>query len=229
MKYPLATVEKLMNTLGDRLGGGYDIGCKFTATLKSSLIHELANTLHYRSLVGAFHGHAHNRLCQITNLAMYVFGMGLEDLEGCERAFSKSNALARGTRYSSVFHRQQTIASYFEHNDNYDVYANLSMFPLNVTSNLLSDLTTGTFLLNNYKQALHIIATAPAIIQEGMKEVGVTHESEMDCWLQEEGDYLVALKKEPELDSMEIEYYARLVELEASRYVSLCICELFCS
>ena len=42
--------------------------------------------------------------------------MGLEDLEGCERAFSKSNALAALLWYASVFHWMQAIATYFEHN-----------------------------------------------------------------------------------------------------------------
>jgi hypothetical protein len=52
--------------------------------------------------------------------------MGLEDLEGCERFFSKSNALARSTRYASIFHRRQTITTYLAHTDVYDTYANLS-------------------------------------------------------------------------------------------------------
>jgi Kyakuja-Dileera-Zisupton transposase len=39
----------------------------------------------HQCLVGAFHGHAHNRLCQSRFLEMYVEGLGLEDLKGCER------------------------------------------------------------------------------------------------------------------------------------------------
>jgi hypothetical protein len=59
-------------------------------------------------------------------LATYVKGLGLEDLEGCERAFSKSNALAPSIRYASIFHRMQAIATYFDHNDTFEVYQNLS-------------------------------------------------------------------------------------------------------
>jgi len=70
-------------------------------------------------------GHAHGRLCQLDHLAIYVEGLSLKDLEGCERAFSKSNVLASTVHYSGMFHRRQTIAFYFEHNDEYDVYANL--------------------------------------------------------------------------------------------------------
>ncbi|KAF8188532.1 hypothetical protein K438DRAFT_1463105, partial [Mycena galopus ATCC 62051] len=55
-------------------------------------------------LVGAFHGHAHSHRCQLKYLATYVEGMGIEDLEGCECFFSKSNGLSRSVRYASVFH-----------------------------------------------------------------------------------------------------------------------------
>jgi hypothetical protein len=77
-------------------------------------------------LVGAFHGHAHNRKCQLDYLATYVLGLGLEDLEGAERLFSRSNGLSRSVRYASVFHRRQTIRTYFAHLDTFETYANLS-------------------------------------------------------------------------------------------------------
>ncbi|KAI6139895.1 hypothetical protein EDD17DRAFT_1782462 [Pisolithus thermaeus] len=108
-KYPLAVVSKLMATFSDGLGGGYDIRC---------------TTLH-TCLVGAFHGHAHCRLCQLSHLTSYVEGLGLEDLETCECMFSKSNALASTLRYATAFHRQQAINAYFEHNDIFEIYANL--------------------------------------------------------------------------------------------------------
>lgn len=125
-KYPLAVVSKLLDTFGSNLGGGYDIGCRFKTTLSRSSLGQRARELNHTSLVGAFHGHAHQRLCQLDHLATYVDGLGLEDLEGCERTFSKSNALASSVRYTSVFHRRQAIAHYFEHNDDYKIYANLS-------------------------------------------------------------------------------------------------------
>ncbi|KAL4072344.1 hypothetical protein V8B97DRAFT_2023521 [Scleroderma yunnanense] len=67
MAYPLAVVSRLLDAFGKGLGGGYDIGCK------------------------SFHGHAHGCLCQLNHLTMYVEGLSLEDLEGCEHTFSKSN------------------------------------------------------------------------------------------------------------------------------------------
>jgi hypothetical protein len=121
-------VEVLLDALGDGLGIGYDIGCKFAGTVDRSSLGPLARQLKYKSLVGAFHGHAHNRLCQLDFLATYVKGLGLEDLEGCERFFGKSNALAPSLRYASVFHRQQRIVEFMRHMDTFDTYQNLSKF-----------------------------------------------------------------------------------------------------
>ncbi|KAJ7822918.1 hypothetical protein B0H14DRAFT_3470428 [Mycena olivaceomarginata] len=86
-KYPLAVVEVLLDTFGLKLGGGYNIGCHFEATLKNSKLGDKACTNQFKSLVGSFHGHAHDRLCQLSFLVTYVKGLELEDLEGCERYF----------------------------------------------------------------------------------------------------------------------------------------------
>ncbi|KAG1731393.1 hypothetical protein EDB19DRAFT_1896940 [Suillus lakei] len=60
--------------------------------------------------------------------------LGIEDLETCERIFLKSNALASTMCYASIFHHQQGITNYFEHNDDYEVHANLcTYFTLNHT------------------------------------------------------------------------------------------------
>lgn len=117
-----------MDAFGSRIGGGYDIGCKFKTTLANSELGEQARTLEYTALVGSFHGHAHNRLCQLSHLATYVEGMGLEDLEGCEWFFSKSNALAASTRHASAFHRQHTITEYLKNTDAMETSQNLSTF-----------------------------------------------------------------------------------------------------
>lgn len=129
-KYPLAVIVKLMDVFGDNLGGGYDIGCQFKTTLDNSPLGSCTCSLHYTSLVGSFHGHAHCWLCQLDHLARYIPGLGLEDLETCKCTFSKLNSLAPTTCYSSVFHRQQAITSYFEYNNDYEVYANLCMFTM---------------------------------------------------------------------------------------------------
>ena len=130
MKYPLTVVEVLLEVFRSGIGGGYDIGCKFGTTLSHSELGPLARSFDYRALVGSFHGHAHNCLCQLSFLATYVKGMGLEDLEGCEHFFSRSNALASSLCHASVFHQQQKIIEFIKHMDNMETYKNLSRFPV---------------------------------------------------------------------------------------------------
>lgn len=125
-KYPLAVIEVLLEVFGAGIGGGYDIGCKMLTTLAHSELGPHAWALDYTTLVGAFHGHVHNRLCQLCFLATYIKGMGLEDLEGCKHFFSKSNALAFSLHYVSVFHQQQKMVEFMKHMDNFKTYPNLS-------------------------------------------------------------------------------------------------------
>ncbi|KAF8341848.1 hypothetical protein F5887DRAFT_887753 [Amanita rubescens] len=193
-KYPLSIVHRLLENFGDRLGVGYDIGCRFKTTINNSALGPRARELQYTSLVGAFHGHAHNRLCQLSNLVTYIDGLGLEDLEGCERFFSKSNALASPTRYASVFHRRQRIAEYMRATDTYDTYANLSKF-----------------IVDNYQQALNILAGEPAL-RASMKTFGYSA-STFPKWLEEERAYLQSLPTEPLQETYEMDYYMHLVEL----------------
>ncbi|KAG1721163.1 hypothetical protein EDD22DRAFT_983130 [Suillus occidentalis] len=172
-KYPLAVVSKLLDTFGKDLGGGYDVGCRFKTTLSWSSLGRHAHDLNHTSL-----------------------GLGLEDLEGCEHIFSKSNALAASVRYA-------TIANYFQHNDDFEVYANLT-----------------TFLYNNYKQALNVLHDAHATLPKLMAELGVTDESIFDAWLAEEHNYLMFLMQEPEHETLHMEYWQRLVNLSGSSLVA---------
>ncbi|KAI5985883.1 hypothetical protein EDD15DRAFT_2175514 [Pisolithus albus] len=198
-KYPLATVSKLMAAFGDGLGGGYDIGCQFQTTLATSTLGPQARDLNHTCLVGAFHGHAHRRLCQLSHLTLYVEGLGLEDLETCERTFSKSNALASTVRYATAFHRQQAINAYFEHNDTFEIYANLT-----------------NFLFNNYKQALTIIHDSKAVLTNLKSDLSIDEDSIFHRWLEEEKKYLEGLSCEPLEDTLHMEYWQRLGKLEAS-------------
>jgi hypothetical protein len=95
-------------------------------TLARSELSPCAQELNYKALVGSFHRHAHNHLCQLSFLATYVKGMGLEDLEGCKQFFSKSNALTSSLRYVSVFHWQQRMVEFMKHMDTFETYRNLS-------------------------------------------------------------------------------------------------------
>ncbi|KAF6742544.1 hypothetical protein DFP72DRAFT_830402 [Ephemerocybe angulata] len=195
-KYPLAVVEALIEAFGDDIGCGYDIGCRFSTTLRQSVLGPQAKKANFRSLVGSFHGHAHNRLCQLSNLAAYVEGLGIEDLEGCERFFSKSNALARSLRYASPFHRNQKIIQYIQHTDEFETSQNLSKF-----------------LVNNYKQALSILQgeeeLKKSMIARGYESTVIFHQ-----WLAEEHEYLTNLSKEPLEETLQMDYYQKLVNLD---------------
>ncbi|KAG2336258.1 hypothetical protein BDR05DRAFT_978821 [Suillus weaverae] len=197
--FSLVIADMLLDTFGSNLGGRYDIGCQFKTTLANSSLGSRAQSLYYTSLVSAFHGHAHKWLCQLDHLTMYVPGLGLEDLETCERTFSKSNALASTMRYASIFHCQQGITCYFEHNDDYEVYANLY------------------FRYHNYKQALDIICDSRITLPKLMQDINVTKESTFDVWLKEEKVYLQGLCTEPELKTLQMEYWQKLVNLSTSK------------
>ncbi|KAJ7782095.1 hypothetical protein B0H14DRAFT_3095744 [Mycena olivaceomarginata] len=171
-KYPLAIVDALLDAFGPNIGGGYDIGCGFGKTINKSPLGKKAQTNSFR--------------CLLSFLATYVPGMGF---------FSKSNALARSTRYASIFHRRQTITTYLTHTDVYDTYANLS-----------------TFLVNNYKQAIEILETEEPTLA-AIKESGIQDVSEFQSRLKEEMEYLRGLSKEPDEETDRLEYYRRLVAL----------------
>ncbi|KAJ7233544.1 hypothetical protein C8J57DRAFT_1577441 [Mycena rebaudengoi] len=194
-KYGFAVIEHLIRTYGE-VACGYDIGCKFGKTVnKHPILGPLARANQFRSLVGAFHGHGHNRLCQLCNLATYVKGIGLEDLEYCETFFSKSNALAPSTRYCTSFHRQQAIAAYLQHTDVFDTYQSLSLL-----------------LANKYKRALEMKRTAPAL-EETMRQLGIDSGETFAGWLAAEMDCLRNLSKEPLEETLAMEYYQKLVNL----------------
>ncbi|KAF8166437.1 hypothetical protein K438DRAFT_1921486 [Mycena galopus ATCC 62051] len=201
-KYPLALCEVFLDAFGLKIGNGYDIGCHFGTTLNNSELGDKARRNKFRSLVGSFHSHAHNRLCQLSFLATYVDGMGLEDLEGCERYFSRSNGLAKSVRYASKFHRRQDITTFMKQMDDLETYANLSKF-----------------LCDNYQQALKILKTEPALkrwmVQEGIEDYDMFH-----VWLEEEKEYLLGLNNtlpKKREQTPEMEYVQRLVNLQNSQ------------
>lgn len=112
MKYPLALVSELLEVY-EKIALGYDIMCVFRGTLDRSIIGPLAKEKGVQGVVPSFHGHAHNRKCQVYWHPTYMLGIGKEDLEGCERLFSASNALAPTTRLATPFHRHQDIEEHF--------------------------------------------------------------------------------------------------------------------
>lgn len=171
----------------------------FWRTLYNSPLGLKAHENNYHSLVGAFHGHAHNRLCQSKNLSIYVDGVGLEDLEGNERYFACSNLLVASVRHASTFHRWQAIANHAVYTDTFKTYQNLS-----------------TFLLNNYKQALGILDTKPTVVAT-LANLGAGNPEVVKKWLQEEEEYLCGLSREPLEETLQMEYYKMLVNLQKSK------------
>ncbi|KAJ7041444.1 hypothetical protein C8F04DRAFT_1177279 [Mycena alexandri] len=199
-KYPLAMIDELLDAYAKRFGLGYDVGCHLEETIKKSDLSKKAKKNMLKMLVSAFHGHAHNRLCQLKFLATYVHGLGLKDLEGCERFFSKSNEMAKVVRYSSRFHRQQEITGFIKHFDDFETYANLSKF-----------------LCKNYEQALALLATE-ASLKLLMRREGIESVDEFDRWLVEEKEWLESKKEQvaKQVVTMEMDCVQKLVNLSTS-------------
>ncbi|KAG1859304.1 hypothetical protein F4604DRAFT_1882800 [Suillus subluteus] len=139
MKYPLVTINKLMDVFAERFLYGYDIKCAFHSILQRSSLGPAVQDLGIEGVVPGFHGHAHNRLCQVQHHSKFMLGAGKEDFETCERTFSESNALAPEIQNSTEFHRHQALDEHFCFADQ-DKYAAL-----------------GTFIFRNYVQALECI------------------------------------------------------------------------
>ncbi|KAK7040678.1 hypothetical protein VNI00_009584 [Paramarasmius palmivorus] len=121
-------------------------------------------------VVPAFHGHAHNRKCQVNWHPQYMDGVGLEDFEECERTFSRSNNLAAVTRLSTPFHRRQEILEHFSFHSE-DKLAN-----------------SGKFILANYRQALKCLNDDAPALEVLLQKLQITGQ---DCeqFLKDEREY----------------------------------------
>jgi len=73
---------------------------------------------------------------------------------------------------------------------------------------------TGSFLLNNYKQALGILAGEEALVQ-AMQDLHIADRCVFKRWLSEEQEYLKGLVAEPVAETLEMEYYQGLLKLSA--------------
>ncbi|KAH9853435.1 hypothetical protein C2E23DRAFT_698062, partial [Lenzites betulinus] len=196
MKYPLAIVNKLLDVYGKdmKIVLGYDIGCEFAKILQKSTLGPRAKGV-IEPIVPAFHGHSHNRACQLDWHPMYRAGAGKEDFEGCEHFFSSSNALASGTRLSSDFHRHQAIEGHIQH------------------WNKLKHAEAGKFIFNNYRQALQIIDDGERALDVYQRDLKIAA-GNFERYLQEERDYLLGLKSEPAEYTLKLEYAQALRKLE---------------
>ena len=82
-KYGLAMLNHLLDVFGIDQAVGYDIGCIHKVMVAASSISKKAQDLRLQVAVDAFHGHARNRLCQLSNHPLFLKGFGLKDLATC--------------------------------------------------------------------------------------------------------------------------------------------------
>ncbi|KAE9391994.1 hypothetical protein BT96DRAFT_831189, partial [Gymnopus androsaceus JB14] len=206
-RYPLALLHLFMATEKEErectgegrpkgcLAIAYDIFCKLLKTIARSPLKGLAQWSNLLPVVGTMHGYAHERLCQLLFLMLYIVGCGLEDGEGDERFYSVSNSLAPITRHQSAFHHRQAISEFLYYKD-VETYANISRF-----------------LSGNYKQALSITSARNAL-SASMKVAGIASPQVFYKWLVEEGEYLRNLFSVPPQEAVESEYYLKLEALK---------------
>ncbi|KAI0676297.1 hypothetical protein C8Q78DRAFT_960152, partial [Trametes maxima] len=192
-RYPLAIVAKVLDVLGERMIGGYDVGCSFLSTVQHSSLGPRFAELHSRLCVNSFHGYSHDYSCQVNFHPTFIKGMGIEDLETMERIFSSSNQLASVIRYATAYRRRVLIDLFFQQWD-IEKYLNL-----------------GKMLFDNYHQALDIIKELEIVVTEGMKSLGVTA-ADLERFAAEERAYLGLLGKETPEDLHEIAYVETLQE-----------------
>ncbi|KAJ7792184.1 hypothetical protein B0H14DRAFT_3160393 [Mycena olivaceomarginata] len=195
MKYPLTIVRRLLDTYGADIGLGYNIMCAFFGTLRRSSLGARVTALRMRGVVPSFHGHAHNRECQLGWHPLYVEGMGTEDFEECERTFALSNNLAAVTRLASPFHRHQQIEEHFNFHD-LDKHA-----------------SSGRFIFQNYRHALEKLDTNAqqlSVLENRTK----TSAQDYEDFLLAERAYFESRKKEPEQVSVTSDYMDLLQKLQ---------------
>ncbi|KAH0827426.1 hypothetical protein J3R83DRAFT_4095 [Lanmaoa asiatica] len=210
MKYPLATISRLMDLFPDNFLYSYDIHCAFTKTLNRSTLGPAVRARHIDGVVPSFHGHAHNRMCQVQHHPKYKHSAGKEDFETCERTFSDSNALASEIRNATDFHRHQALEEHFKFAD-FDRYASLGWYSVRSILNHFSNLLfrPGTFLYNNYVQCLEII-NAQQTIPRSADLANVDFEAE----LRDEYNYLVNAHRKQDDNSIYLDYVKALNELD---------------
>ncbi|TFY55866.1 hypothetical protein EVJ58_g7981 [Rhodofomes roseus] len=198
MKYLLAIINRLMDVYGSDILVGYDIACVFARTVAKSSLAQRAKDMRLTGITPAFHGHGHNRGCQVYWHPLYFEGAGKEDFEGCEQCFSASNHIASGTRLTSPFHRCQAIKQFFHHWDN------------------IKHAKSGNFIYNNYHQALAIIAESVEVLKVLCLKLSIT-KANLERFLSEERQYLRSCKKEPPEVIRKAEYMDALQCLEEAQ------------
>jgi len=120
-------INKLLDVHGTNQAIGSDIRCSLASSVAASSIWDKVSCNTLQLAVNAFHGHAHNRWCQLENHPLYRHGFGLEDLETCKQIFASSNAMAPLIRHALHFHYIQYLNLHFNQ-WNTDRYLELSKY-----------------------------------------------------------------------------------------------------
>lgn len=177
---------------------GYDIGCVFEDTLLRSSLGELFRASGSRFCVPAFHGYSHSYKCQVKYHPNGITGVGLEDFEESERVFNRSNELATVIRCASTFRRHLLIDLFFRQWD-HERYGNL-----------------GQFLHDNYVQALDIISSQGAILEQMLIDLSL-HPDDLPPLEAEEKQYFSELRDEDPANLHTIAYVEALQALTKAR------------
>ncbi|KAI6010378.1 hypothetical protein BKA83DRAFT_4467510 [Pisolithus microcarpus] len=111
-KYALAVVEQVLDVCSPNQAIGHDIGCLSWKTILSSLLGQCTKDLNLQVVINAFHGFAHNHVCQLRNHPLYLTG------------------LAALICHASLFHWMQFLDLHFDQWDS-DKYLELSQFLFN--------------------------------------------------------------------------------------------------
>ncbi|KAG1835645.1 hypothetical protein EV424DRAFT_1468103 [Suillus variegatus] len=193
-KYPLVIISNVIDVLGEHTLGAYDIGCGFQSTIRASRLGDAFERQKCRMCIDAFHGYAHNYLCQTKNHPNGIVGAGIEDFGTIEHFFSASNAIAPVIRYASSYHHHVFLDLFFKQWDE-DKYLNL-----------------GTMIYNNYKQALDILSMESIALDEAKQSLDI-QEGDLKTWRQEEIKYFTHLGKETEWDVHAMTYVELLLKL----------------
>jgi Kyakuja-Dileera-Zisupton transposase len=208
-KYPLAAAEAVMDAYGPNTTIGFDTGCRFRKSVAKSPLGPKARANSLFVVVGTFHGHAHNRRCQLDHLPTYLKGLGLSDLEMCERFFGKSNALASHVRHASVFHRRQKIVEHARQVDRFEISQSISMWP-SIACAAETEIFQGEIICKLYKRVLDLLKGESTLLKT-MEAREISDYATFHTWLAEEKAYLMQLQHEPPEEAIQMDYYQALV------------------
>ncbi|KIK22163.1 hypothetical protein PISMIDRAFT_61385, partial [Pisolithus microcarpus 441] len=193
-KYALAVVEQVLDVCSPNQAIGHDIGCLSWKTILSSLLGQCTKDLNLQVVINAFHGFAHNHVCQLRNHPLYLTGLGIEDLETCKQIFANSNSTAALICHASLFHWMQFLDLHFDQWDS-DKYLELSQF-----------------LFNNYQQALGIIQKYEPELNDFQLMHGISDE-DIVSWHHEKLEYLRNCSEELDSVTLTVKYVEVLEKL----------------